>query len=475
MKHVVILGAGITGLTCAYELLKKGHRVSIYEKEKGSGGIAATYSKNGFLFDFGPHEFCTDNELLIEKLKSLLGEKLLVRTKKSAQHFNGAMIDYPAPLIKMISKMDKILLMKVGLEVLYYRFKRLVWDYSDYSFRHWVESRFGLTLYKFYFEPYTRKVWGIPPDQLDSTTASNRIAFNSIFDFIIKTVQHYLFGTTDYSNIHSPLIDNFYYPKGGIGVLKDALEEQCRNLGAKFYFDHSVNKIFKEGSLIKRVVFENGIECNNFDYLVNTIPLTVFLSSMENDVAYSLKYRSIVFVFIGFEKNYLTDYDWIYVPDEDVCFQRMTEFKHIDPSMAPSGKTGVCFEISCFESDRIWKMEDNLIVRKVIEDLKKIGLNSDGIRYSYAVKRISHAYPIQFSGYKEFVSYILGALQRISNSATVGRQGLYKYCNMNECMEMAISLADHIDNDSGKFIYSVESKWRGAGLEEERVLSDNNE
>lgn len=475
MKHIVILGAGITGLTCAYELLKKGHKVSLYEKETESGGLAATYSNDGFLYDFGPHEFCTNNKSLIKLLENLLGDKLLLCTKKSAQYFNGTMIDYPAPLTKLIAKMDKMFLFKVVLEVFYYRIKRMVWDYSEYSFEHWVESRFGSTLYRFYFEPYTKKVWGIPPNQLDSTTASNRIAFNSIFDFAIKTIQHYFFGKTDYSNIHSPLIDNFYYSKGGIGVLINALEEQCRDLGAEFHFDHSVSSILKDGSKIKKVVFENGNECNNFDYLVNTIPLNVFLSLMGNDIGYFMKFRSIIFVFIGFEKDYLTNFDWIYVPDKDVCFQRMTEFKHIDPSMAPSGKTGVCFEISCFESDKIWGMEDNLIVNKVMEDLKKIGLDNDGIRYSYTVKRTSHAYPIQFSGYKEFVSFILGALQKITNSVTVGRQGLYKHCNMNECMEMAISLADHIDNGLEKFPYTIESKWKGAGLEEERTLYKNSQ
>ena len=42
----------------------------------------------------------------------------------------------------------------------------------DYSFEHWVMNRFGSTMYKLYFKPYTEKVWGIDPSMLDPRTAS---------------------------------------------------------------------------------------------------------------------------------------------------------------------------------------------------------------------------------------------------------------------------------------------------------------
>jgi len=52
-KRIAVIGAGISGLTCAYELQKAGFEVVVYEKENFVGGRMATRENNGFLFDIG--------------------------------------------------------------------------------------------------------------------------------------------------------------------------------------------------------------------------------------------------------------------------------------------------------------------------------------------------------------------------------------------------------------------------------------
>jgi len=41
--NIAIIGGGLTGLTSAYELLKSGHRVTVFEKEKTLGGLAGGF------------------------------------------------------------------------------------------------------------------------------------------------------------------------------------------------------------------------------------------------------------------------------------------------------------------------------------------------------------------------------------------------------------------------------------------------
>jgi protoporphyrinogen/coproporphyrinogen III oxidase len=53
MKHIAIIGAGIAGLSCAYELKKKGYTVTVYEKESHVGGRMSTRTKNTFPMDTG--------------------------------------------------------------------------------------------------------------------------------------------------------------------------------------------------------------------------------------------------------------------------------------------------------------------------------------------------------------------------------------------------------------------------------------
>ena len=42
-KHVIVVGAGMAGLTAAYELKRAGHKVTIVETQKTNGGRVKTY------------------------------------------------------------------------------------------------------------------------------------------------------------------------------------------------------------------------------------------------------------------------------------------------------------------------------------------------------------------------------------------------------------------------------------------------
>ena len=53
MPHVIIVGAGISGLSCARQLYKSGCEVTVLEKEDGPGGRVRTDKKDGFLLDRG--------------------------------------------------------------------------------------------------------------------------------------------------------------------------------------------------------------------------------------------------------------------------------------------------------------------------------------------------------------------------------------------------------------------------------------
>ncbi len=53
-QQVIVIGAGITGLTCAFRLQQSGIRVLVLEASDAPGGLIATFERNGFLFEAGP-------------------------------------------------------------------------------------------------------------------------------------------------------------------------------------------------------------------------------------------------------------------------------------------------------------------------------------------------------------------------------------------------------------------------------------
>jgi len=64
---IAILGGGLTGLTAAYYLAKKGHQVTIFEKEKTLGGLASGFKNNNwdwYLERTVHHLFANDDDIL---------------------------------------------------------------------------------------------------------------------------------------------------------------------------------------------------------------------------------------------------------------------------------------------------------------------------------------------------------------------------------------------------------------------------
>jgi oxygen-dependent protoporphyrinogen oxidase len=55
MKSVAIIGAGITGLTAAFYLQRKGLAVTVYEASSRVGGVIQSLRQDGYLAEFGPN------------------------------------------------------------------------------------------------------------------------------------------------------------------------------------------------------------------------------------------------------------------------------------------------------------------------------------------------------------------------------------------------------------------------------------
>ena len=71
-KSVVIVGAGLAGLTCAIYLQRSGASVTVLESSDRAGGRIKTDSVNGFLFDYG-FQVINPNYSEIKRLDALSG------------------------------------------------------------------------------------------------------------------------------------------------------------------------------------------------------------------------------------------------------------------------------------------------------------------------------------------------------------------------------------------------------------------
>ena len=78
MSHdVAVIGGGVSGLAVAWELMRRGHRVTVLERQVGVGGNAISERFGGFLMEHGPSSVVavSGSELRVKKIPTSSNSK----------------------------------------------------------------------------------------------------------------------------------------------------------------------------------------------------------------------------------------------------------------------------------------------------------------------------------------------------------------------------------------------------------------
>jgi protoporphyrinogen oxidase len=206
------------------------------------------------------------------------------------------------------------------------------------------------------------------------------------------------------------------------------------------------------------------------DHYISTIPITVLARSVRpaapdavRDALKRLRYVSIVFVYLKIDKPQVSPDSWIYLPEHDLTVHRISEFKNFSPYCAPPDKTMVCAEVTCRIGDEHWRASEEELIEIATSDLAQIGLiERDEVRGGF-VRKLPHAYPVYDLTYKENLTPIMEFVHGLGNIKIGGRQGLFRYNNMDQSIEMGRKMAWSVvrERDAGHESVATETEYFG--------------
>jgi protoporphyrinogen oxidase len=236
----------------------------------------------------------------------------------------------------------------------------------------------------------------------------------------------------------------FYYPRGGYGMIADALARAC---GAEnIQLNSPVIAVHHDGSRLQAISVGTQGQIP-VEQVINTLPLPLLLRLMDPpppaehlQVAASLRFRNLIVVALFLDMGHVSESASLYFPDRSIPFTRAYEPRNRSPLMAPPGKTSLCVEYPCFPADDIWTSDDASVVTVTVAQLQRLGMLKGGSLLGSRVVRLDHAYPVLEAGIEEKVELLLRYLSKFSNLRVVGRNGRFVYSHVHDMLRFGLDV-----------------------------------
>ncbi|MBE9488581.1 MAG: protoporphyrinogen oxidase [Bacteroidetes bacterium] len=167
MKNIVIIGAGLSGLSTAYYLHKKGHKVTILEKENRVGGKIASFKKEGFIYESGPNTGVLNNIEIVNLFEELGEECPLVTANEEAKFRliwkGNSFHALPNSMIKAIT--TPLFSFKDKMRITFEPFRKKGTEENE-SIASFVRRRMGNSFLKYAVDPFVSGVYAGDPEKI---------------------------------------------------------------------------------------------------------------------------------------------------------------------------------------------------------------------------------------------------------------------------------------------------------------------
>jgi protoporphyrinogen oxidase len=434
LNNIVVLGAGISGLTAAYELSKiYRDRVIVVEKEKYTGGLAATLHFNRLSVDIGSHRVqSTVNMKIRSYISDSLGIELLKRPRRGLLYMQGMALKYPPS----ISNLVRSLPLKTSFYYLLSLADRFKYPHDTSNYKSAMLHSVGRRIYENYYEDYVYKLWGIAPEHIAVEGMKRR---KTILD--MKSLLKNITGRNNY----------FYYPRDGMGAIAKKLIEKIVHNGGKIYSDAQISSIKVDGSnrisslsLVDDLRHELSFV---FPLVLSTIPIDdVHAYIYPRRIAPKLNWRELRIVYLHVSEDIHVAHETFYFPKRETPCGRISFIKKYSPYLNSDARgTIITFEFPSSIGDTIWEMDNQLLCRICVQALKTAGIVVQDLRikdiYSISIKK---AYPIYTTDWKQTYQCYLKSMKAVDNLFIFGRRGLFLHCNIDHAVKQGLEVAKTI-------------------------------
>jgi phytoene desaturase len=396
--HVVVVGAGLAGLSAALRLAGAGRKVTVVERESVPGGRNGLLEKDGYSFDTGPSVLTMPS--LIEDAFSCVGEDMKdwlelspLKPLYRAFYHDGSQIDVHANTAEMEEEIRRTVSAEEALG--YRRYVDFVtklykYEMNDFIDRN-IDSPFNLltpNLARLIALGGFRKLSPKVNQFLKDPRLQKVYSFQAMYAGVSPQQALAIYAVIAYMDS----VNGVFFPKGGMHAVPRALAAAAEKHGVTFKYNTTVTGLDVENGRAKAVITNTGerIAC---DVVVMNPDLPVVWRDLLGKTPLSvkrLKYSpSCATLLVGSSKKYdhVAHHNIHFGKSWDGVFDELIKKKQLmsdpsvlvtiptkdDPALAPAGKESyyILYPTPNLDADIDWKVQagpyrDHMI--KTLED-----------------------------------------------------------------------------------------------------------
>lgn len=383
---LLFIGAGPTTIGACYRLRDKGIKdYFVVEAGDQFGGLSRSYiDDQGFTWDLGGHvQFSHYKEFDQAMEEACKNEGWLTHQRESWVWIQDKFVPYPFQYNFQLLANDIVEQCLTGLE------KRV--PSSPQNFEDWLNIEFGKGLCQYFMHPYNFKVWAHPPALMNHEWISERVA-----TIDMKRIK---------KNVAEKNLDvswgpnaTFRFPAvGGTGRIWENLGKNT--IDQRVAFNKSVTAV---NAKEKYVTLNNG-EVIFYDKLFSTMPLDCLMRAITDqelapirELTNRLPHSSTHVVGFGLKgqpPKHLEGKCWMYFPETNSPYYRVTLFSHYSPKNVPDASSQYSLMVEISESNHKPAPADPIAaaLKALIED--KL-INNEEQVISKWYKRLEYGYPV---------------------------------------------------------------------------------
>ena len=452
--RIGILGAGPTGLGAAWRLEELGHHDwFLLEAEEGPGGLAASHvDAQGYTWDLGGHVQFSHYRYYDDVLERSVGGGWLEHDRESWVWIRGAFVPYPFQYnIHRLPRPDRERALHGLREAAQAALSNAA---APAHFGDWIRRTFGAGIAEIFMEPYNFKVWGYPLDQLEAGWVGERVAVPDL-GRVERSV------STGVDDVSWGPNNRFVFPRrGGTGrIWRDVAG---RLPSDRIFFDRRVSEVSVRNDGGGIDLRSGGLEAGeaatpcSCDALISTMPLDRLIdvwtgaSPAARAGAARLRYSSVHVIGLGLygpRPETLQRKCWMYFPELNSPYYRVTVFSNYSPENVPDGGMDGCWSLMaevCESPHR--PVDTEAVVDDAVRALREDGLLLEETEIvSRWHRRLHHGYPTPFVGRDEVLEGLHAELEPLGIFSR-GRFGGWRYevSNQDHSFMQGVELADRL-------------------------------